>query len=105
MKKTSLRKNRFFAQPTRLTDNSPERKLSRKLRRSRANSGNEGVSLREMMMHQWEFNDADIAERMAATLGRPISPEAQAFYDYIDAVKAGKASWDGFVKPVLSDAA
>ena len=92
MKKTSLRKNRFSARAKRFPDNFLE------------HSG-EAVSLREMMMQQWEFNDADIAERMAATLSRPISPEAQAFYDHMDAVLEGKASIGDLLKPVVSEAA
>ncbi|NHZ78991.1 hypothetical protein F2P44_06830 [Massilia sp. CCM 8695] len=103
MKKTSLRKNRFSAKPTRLPDNSPKSKPGRKLQRSRASGRKNSASLTDTMMDRW--GDADIAERIAATLGRPISPQAQAFYVYIDAVKAGKASWDGFIKPILSDAA
>lgn len=102
MKKTSLRKNRFSTQSTRLLDNSPMRKLSRKLGRSGDSSGSARASLAEMMMRQ--LDDSGIAELLGAAVGRPISPEAQAFYDHVDAVKAGKATWHEDQKTVLSDA-
>ncbi|NHZ89705.1 hypothetical protein F2P45_11880 [Massilia sp. CCM 8733] len=103
MKKTSLRKNRFSTESARLPDDFPMRKLSRKPRSYRANSSSARLSLREMMMRQWD--DSGIAELLGAGMGRPISPEAQAFYDHIDAVKAGKATWDEYEKPVVSEAA
>jgi hypothetical protein len=103
MKKTTLRKNRFPVQAPRLPDISSKRKLSGKVRRSRDNPNDANASLRAMLMRR--LDDSGIAELLAATVGRPISPEAQAFYDHVDALKAGKATWDEFEKPVLSDAA
>ncbi|NHZ33198.1 hypothetical protein [Massilia rubra] len=103
MKKTSLRKNRFAAQATRLPRNPLKFKLSRKLQHSRAIDRKKTTILMAEMMDQW--GDADIAERMAATLSRPISPEAQAFYDHVDAVLEGRASIGDPLKPVVGEAA
>lgn len=104
MKKTSLRKNRFSDRSKRLLDNVQKRKLSNKnLLDSQANPS--GMSLRDMMMHQWEFNDAHIAELLAETVGKPISPEAQAFIDHIDALMDGRASIGDLLRPVTSEAA
>ncbi|UOD32057.1 hypothetical protein INH39_10525 [Massilia violaceinigra] len=102
MKKTSLRKNRFSTQSTRLLDDSPMCKLSRKLGRSGDSPHSARASPAEMMMRQ--LDDSGIAELLGAAVGRPISPEAQAFYDHVDAVKARKVIWDEYEKPVLSDA-
>lgn len=103
MKKTSLRKNRFAAQAARLKRHPLKFKLNRKLQHSRAIDMKKTAILRAEMMDQW--GDADIAERMAATLSRPILPAAQAFYDHIDAVLEGRASIGELLKPVVGEAA
>lgn len=105
VKKTSLRKNRFSAHVKQLSDNVPARKLSAKLSRRRTKSSAEGISLKDMMMQQWECSDADIAERMAATLSRPVSPQAEAFYKHIDAVPEGRAAIGDPFEPAAGQAA
>lgn len=105
MKKTSLRKNRFSVQLTRLPGNVSTQTPSAQRRVSSADAGSGTISLHDMMMDQWAFNDDDIAERLAASAGRPISPEVQAYYDRMFALTHGKAWENGEAPAALSDAA
>ncbi len=105
MKKTSLRKNRLSDQSSCLPGNSVKRESSAKRRRSGPDASGDGVSLHDMLMDQWAFNDDDIAERLAASVGRRISPEVQAYYDRMFALTRASASEDGETRVALSDAA
>ncbi|HEX8610872.1 MAG TPA: hypothetical protein VF800_06240 [Telluria sp.] len=91
MKKTSLRKNRFATWPMRLVDGPVT--IDRKT----------NAILMANMMEKWD--DADIVERMTAALSRPISAQAQAFYDHIDAVLEGRASIGDPLKPAVGEVA
>ncbi|NHZ95077.1 hypothetical protein [Massilia sp. CCM 8734] len=107
MKKTSLRKNRLSDQSTRLPGSSFKRERNAKRRRSGPDVSGDGVSLHDMLMEQWAFNDDDIAERLAASVGKRISPEVQAYYDRMFALTHASASAceDGETPAALSDAA
>ncbi|NHZ43211.1 hypothetical protein [Massilia aquatica] len=105
MKKTSLRKNRLSDQSMRFPGNSFELERSAKRRRSGPDASGAGASLHDMLMDQWAFNDDDIAERLAASVVRRISPEVQAYYDRMFALTHPSACEGGETPAALSDAA
>lgn len=105
MKKTSLRKNRLSGESSRLPGNCVKRESSAKRRRSGSDGRGDGVSLHDMLMDQWAFNDDDIAERLAASVGRRISPDVQAYYDRMFALTHASACEYGQMPAALSDAA